>query len=141
MLKGSNLRNTDFVYGVVVYTGHHTKVMMNSAKPRRKLSDLESLMNKSILIILVAQFILALIAAITGTALTVRNMDSVRYWYESSPRNGAGQSNVMLFIQLFGSWILMLTNFVPISLIVTLELVKFWQGMFMSYDFLMFDQE
>ena len=141
MLKGSNLRNTDFVYGVVVYTGHHTKVMMNSAKPRRKLSDLESLMNKSILIILVAQFILALIAAITGTALTVRNMDSVRYWYESSPRTGAGQSNVMLFIQLFGSWILMLTNFVPISLIVTLELVKFWQGMFMSYDFLMFDQE
>ena len=78
------------MYGVVVYTGHHTKVMMNSAKPRRKLSDLESLMNKSILIILVAQFILALIAAITGTALTVRNMDSVRYWYESSPRNGAG---------------------------------------------------
>lgn len=35
----------------------------------------------------------------------------------------------------------MLTNFVPISLIVTLELVKFWQGMFMSYDFLMYDPE
>lgn len=47
----------------------------------------------------------------------------------------------MLFIQLFGSWILMLTNFVPISLIVTLELVKFWQGMFMSYEFLMYDPE
>lgn len=54
LLKGSNLRNTEFIYGIVVYTGHHTKVMMNSAKPRRKISDLEDYMNKSILVILVA---------------------------------------------------------------------------------------
>lgn len=50
-------------------------------------------------------------------------------------------SKTLLFIQLFGSWVLMLTNFVPISLIVTLELVKFWQGSFMSMDYLMFNQE
>lgn len=30
-------------------------------------------------------------------------------------------------------------NFVPISLIVTLEIVKYWQGMFMSWDVDMFD--
>ena len=30
-------------------------------------------------------------------------------------------------------------NFVPISLIVTLEIVKYWQGMFMSWDVEMFD--
>jgi phospholipid-transporting ATPase len=85
LLKGSNLRNTDFVYGIVVYTGHHTKVMMNSAKPRRKLSDLESLMNKSILIILVAQFILALIAAITGTVLYKTRYDNMRYFLDATP--------------------------------------------------------
>ena len=33
------------------------------------------------------------------------------------------------------------TNFVPISLIVTLEIVKFWQGTFMSWDADMYDQE
>ena len=71
LLKGSNLRNTDYIYGMVVYSGHHTKVMMNSAKPRSKVSDLESLMNKSILIILVAQFVLATIAAIVGTILGI----------------------------------------------------------------------
>lgn len=48
---------------------------------------------------------------------------------------------IELFVQLFGSWILMLTNFVPISLMVTLDLVKFWQGMFMSTDFLMYNEE
>lgn len=41
LLKGSILRNTDFVYGICVYTGHHTKIMMNSAQPKTKLSDLE----------------------------------------------------------------------------------------------------
>ena len=40
-----------------------------------------------------------------------------------------------------GTWILIFTNFVPISLMVTLELVKLWQSIFMSYDVLMFDEE
>ena len=30
LLRGSSLRNTDWVYGVAIYTGHDTKVMMNS---------------------------------------------------------------------------------------------------------------
>ena len=42
---------------------------------------------------------------------------------------------------MIGTWILLLTNFVTISLMVTLELVKFLQAMFMSQDYLMFDEE
>lgn len=38
-----------------------------------------------------------------------------------------------------GTWILIFTNLVPISLLVTLELVRFWQGMFMGYDIMMYD--
>ena len=47
----------------------------------------------------------------------------------------------MLLVRLFGAWVLTLTEFVPISLIVSFELVKFWQGIFMSTDFLMYDKE
>jgi magnesium-transporting ATPase (P-type) len=32
-------------------------------------------------------------------------------------------------------------NFVPISLLVTLEVVKFLQAMFMTYDVLMYDTD
>ena len=35
----------------------------------------------------------------------------------------------------------MCRNFVPISLIVTLEVVKFWQGSFMGYDLMMYDRD
>ena len=38
-----------------------------------------------------------------------------------------------IFIK-WGSWILIFTNFVPISMLVSLEMVKFVQGMFMVKD-------
>jgi magnesium-transporting ATPase (P-type) len=45
LLRGCKLMNTDFVDGVVVYTGHDTKIMLNSEKGRPKKSKLESMMN------------------------------------------------------------------------------------------------
>jgi phospholipid-transporting ATPase len=44
-----------------------------------------------------------------------------------------------IFTALTGTWILIFTNFVPISLLVTLELVKFWQAGFMEKEILMYD--
>ena len=32
ILRGCKLRNTEYVYGVTVFSGHDTKIMMNSAK-------------------------------------------------------------------------------------------------------------
>jgi magnesium-transporting ATPase (P-type) len=49
LLRGSSLRNTDWIYGVAVYTGHDSKVMMNSARSRAKFSKIELSLNKYIL--------------------------------------------------------------------------------------------
>ena len=38
----------------------------------------------------------------------------------------SGSGKAGLILQLIGTWILLQTNFVPISLIVQMELVKFW---------------
>lgn len=40
-----------------------------------------------------------------------------------------------------GTWILTFTNFVPISLTVSIELVKLWQAMFMEMEIKMYDEE
>lgn len=45
-----------------------------------------------------------------------------------------------LFISLSGTWILLMTNVVPVSLLVTLELVHFFQGYFMENDYDMYDK-
>ena len=41
LLRESKLRNTDFIYGVVIFTGHDTKVMQNSTAPPSKRSKIE----------------------------------------------------------------------------------------------------
>lgn len=79
ILKGCIMRNTEYIYGFAVYTGHDTKVMMNSSKPRVKWSQLEQATSKSILIILLTQSILSLIAAIIGTVQTKSRDDNVKY--------------------------------------------------------------
>jgi phospholipid-transporting ATPase len=49
LLRGSTLKNTEWIYGVVVFTGHETKIMKNSIKSKAKLSKLERATNTYIL--------------------------------------------------------------------------------------------
>jgi len=117
-LRGSSLKNTEYIYGITVFTGHDTKVMKNSAHSKYKFSKLELLVNKSILIVFALQIILALIAASFGNYLLhyyTKEHDAM-YVFERVTRLG--------FLAFFGTWILIFTNFVPISLMVTLEVVK-----------------
>ena len=43
MLRGSSLRNTEYVYGISVFTGHDTKVMLNNASAKYKFSTFAKL--------------------------------------------------------------------------------------------------
>lgn len=43
-------------------------------------------------------------------------------------------------INVFCSWFLIMMNFVSISLIVSLEMVKFVQGIFIENDWMMYDE-
>jgi len=44
-------------------------------------------------------------------------------------------------VKMMGTWILIFTNFIPISLMTTLEMVKLGQSFFMTNDANMFDEE
>jgi magnesium-transporting ATPase (P-type) len=46
LLRGCFVRNTEYVIGIVVYTGMKTKIMMNLKKPLHKISNIMRLMNK-----------------------------------------------------------------------------------------------
>ncbi|KAJ4915533.1 putative phospholipid-transporting ATPase 11 [Raphanus sativus] len=51
LLRDSKLRNTEYVYGAVVFTGHDTKVIQNSTDPPSKRSRIERKMDKIIYLI------------------------------------------------------------------------------------------
>nr|XP_027075838.1 probable phospholipid-transporting ATPase 8 [Coffea arabica] len=51
LLRDSKLQNTDYIYGVVIFTGHDTKVMQNTTDPPSKRSKIERKMDKIIYIL------------------------------------------------------------------------------------------
>lgn len=74
-LRGSSLRNTEWVIGVAIFTGHDTKVMMNSAKSIPKFSKIEIITQRYIVWSIGIQAILCLIFAI---ATSIWNNSSVK---------------------------------------------------------------
>ena len=67
MFRGATLRNTDYAYAVVVYTGLNTKIMKNFNKAKLKRSTLEKRMNRLIL----AAFVFNLILLITSSVFSI----------------------------------------------------------------------
>jgi len=48
---------------------------------------------------------------------------------------------LLKMVYSFGSWTLMFCGLTPISLLVTLELVKFFQAIFIGYDHLLYNEK
>lgn len=129
--------------------------MMNSMAAKYKFSGLEMYTNYAIVVVLVTQFILASIGALTGTLWLIKNgvvrkdpencthfkdfMCEKTFYIDNSSELKKGW--FYKYMQLTGTWIIMFTNFVPISLLVSLDLVKLYQGFFMSWDWIMYDEE
>jgi phospholipid-transporting ATPase len=127
LLRGSILRNTDYVFGVVIYTGHDTKIMKNSVTARVKWSKLESQLN----LYLQITFFFLLVFCTIGSTLNIvwikRNEEKTLYMDLPS------KLTINFFTRL-GNWLLMFANVIPISLMVSLESVKFMQAKIIAND-------
>ena len=63
VLRGTMLKNTEYVIGVSVYVGADTKIFKNSKKPPRKVSKLMNLMNKLLYSVFVFQMVIIIVYA------------------------------------------------------------------------------
>uniref|UniRef100_A0A8C9T8V9 Phospholipid-transporting ATPase n=1 Tax=Scleropages formosus TaxID=113540 RepID=A0A8C9T8V9_SCLFO len=127
LLRGAQLRNTQWIHGIVVYTGHDTKLMQNSTRPPLKLSNVERITNIQILVLFGCLLGISLVCSIGQTIWKNRHGDSA--WYMDLNYGGAANFglNFLTFIILFN-------NLIPISLLVTLEVIKFVQAFFINWD-------
>ena len=62
--RGSVLKNTQYVFAIVVYIGNDTKTMKNTEPKILKISGIEKFTNNLILVILFFQLILCAILSI-----------------------------------------------------------------------------
>jgi len=51
LLRGMSVRNTEKCYGLIIFTGHETKVMKNSEAAKYKMSKLEKVTNTTIALV------------------------------------------------------------------------------------------
>ncbi len=67
LLRGSSLRNTDYVYGMVTYSGHDTKIMMNSPKSKPKSSTIDKSTSRFVIIIMAIQLAICIFCSLYNT--------------------------------------------------------------------------
>ncbi|KAG5337166.1 hypothetical protein C0989_010433 [Termitomyces sp. Mn162] len=69
LLRGTVLRNTAWVIGIVMYTGEDTRIVMNSGGTPSKRSKVERQMNPQVFINLIILAIMAVVCAIVDSVL------------------------------------------------------------------------
>ncbi|KAL5540604.1 hypothetical protein UlMin_043179 [Ulmus minor] len=139
LLRDSKLKNTDFVYGVVVFTGHDTKVMQNSVDPPSKRSKIEKRMDKIIYILFSTLILISFIGSVFFGIETKRDLSNGKYrrWYLRPDDTPVFYDPKRPFLASFLHFLtaLMLYGYlIPISLYVSIEIVKVLQSVFINRD-------
>ena len=136
LLRGCSLRNTPWIYGVVIYSGHDTKLMLNSAPRVSKISNVEKQTNFQIMLMFFVELSLSLLAAVfSGFWISNAKEDQTSYLMLSDVE--PLQYGVMNFFTFF----ILFNNLIPISLYVSMELVKFGQAYLITTDVSMYHPE
>ncbi|RMZ92371.1 hypothetical protein DV736_g361, partial [Chaetothyriales sp. CBS 134916] len=128
LLRGATLRNTPWIHGVVVFTGHETKLMRNATATPIKRTDVERMLNKQIIMLVAILLVLSAISTIGD--IIVRATEGSKLGYlDYSGFNAATQ----FFLDLCTYWVLY-SNLVPLSLFVTIDMVKTGMAFLINSD-------
>lgn len=136
LLRGCKVRNTDYCHGLVIYAGFDTKIMRNGGKTRFKRTKIDQLMNYMVYTIFVVLILVCAGLAIGNT-----------YWYEDIGSkawylyDGKDQTASYRGFLSFWGYIIVLNTMVPISLYVSVEVIRLGQSKFINWDLQMYYQE
>lgn len=134
LLRGCSLRNTEWVLAVVIFTGQETKIMLNSGITPSKRSRISKDLNWNVLYNFLILFFMCLVAGIIQGVTWSGNDNSFRFF-----EFGAIASSPALdgFIT-FWSAVILFQNLVPISLYISLEIIRTLQAFFIYSDTFMY---
>lgn len=146
LLRDSKLRNTDYIYGVVIFTGHDTKVIQNSTAPPSKRSKIERRMDKMVYLLFSALVLLSFIGSVFFGITTSEDLengvmtrwylrpDDTTIYYDPKRAPVAAILHFLTALMLYG-------YLIPISLYVSIEIVKVLQSVFINQDPHMYYEE
>lgn len=149
VLRGCQLKNTAWIVGVVVYAGQETKAMLNSSGAPSKRSRLEGHMNRETIWLSVFLFIMCAVVAFGMLMWLLKHSGELDYspYYRkiifTNENEGGEKYNYygvgMEVLISFLSSVIVFQIMIPISLYISMELVRLGQSYFMIGDQEMYD--
>ncbi|XP_041825184.1 phospholipid-transporting ATPase ID-like [Melanotaenia boesemani] len=130
LLRGCTLRNTEWCFGMVIFGGPDTKLMQNSGKTTFKRTSIDHLMNVLVLCIFGFLATLCSILAIGNAIWEVREGSVFTVFLPREP----GINTALSSFLTFWSYVIVLNTVVPISLYVSVELIRLVNSFFIDWD-------
>ncbi|CAN4081903.1 unnamed protein product [Withania somnifera] len=141
LLRDSKLRNTDHIYGVVVFSGPDTKAVRNSTRSPSKRSRVERKMDHVIYVLFSMLVLISLVSSIGSAVFTKK--DAVNWYYIELKRDADSSFDpskpVVSCLLQFIRALVLYGYLIPISLYVSIEVVKVLQAMLINKDQKMYD--
>nr|XP_023857139.1 LOW QUALITY PROTEIN: phospholipid-transporting ATPase ID-like [Salvelinus alpinus] len=130
LLRGCTLRNTEWCFGLVLFGGPETKLMQNCGKTTFKRTSIDRLMN--VLVLCIFGFL-----AFMCTILAIGNRIWEQLWGSEFtaflPRQGGVDAPFSGFLT-FWSYVIILNTVVPISLYVSVEVIRLGNSFYIDWD-------
>ena len=132
--RGSIIRNTKNIIGVVIFTGEETKIRKNALRnPRIKSPKLQKDINLIIALMVVIVIFISLFSFLGHRLANRKSIDYNQAWYLY--QQDAGVAPTIM------SFIIMYNTMIPLSLYVTMEIIKVMQSRLMAWDIDMYYAE
>ena len=136
LLRGARLKNVDYIYGIVLYNGHDTKLMQNIGHSSLKMSTIDKKLNYIILIIFIACIIINIISSILGVHFRNKNLPNykkgeIKAEYLLYYRTEETKTSLEI-IRIMTNNFLIYTTFIPISIIISNAFCKIIQTVYLQ---------
>uniref|UniRef100_A0A8C2GQG7 Phospholipid-transporting ATPase n=1 Tax=Cyprinus carpio TaxID=7962 RepID=A0A8C2GQG7_CYPCA len=135
LLRGCVLRNTESCYGLVIFAGPDTKLMQNSGRTKFKRTSIDRLMNTLVLWIFGFLVCMGVILAI-GNAVWEKEVGAL--FQSFLPWDPPVDNFLFSAFLSFWSYVIILNTVVPISLYVSVEVIRLGHSYFINWDRRMF---
>ena len=136
ILKGCVLRNTDYICGIIIYSGKNTKIMKNAKNVKGKSSKVLRIMNKFLYSVFVFEISLCILFGYLSIIWEENKKNIYTYIYIKNK----DENRFVKFITNSMTFFVLYANMIPISLYVVLEIIKSIQGLLFNYDQEIYDE-
>ncbi|KAI8006822.1 Phospholipid-transporting ATPase 2 [Camellia lanceoleosa] len=135
ILQSCYLRNTEWACGVATYTGNETKLGMSRGIPEPKLTAMDAMIDKLTGAIFIFQIVVVIVLGIAGNVW--KDTEARKQWYVQYPNESPWYEWVVIPLRFE----LLCSIMIPISIKVSLDLVKSLYAKFIDWDNEMIDLE